>query len=254
MTAKWKFLYFVTAIFVFGAFFGLSAQETVKESRSQEVSEADGIPVLIKHLPNWESVRSNAVLVFDENDLRSSLGDRPVFDLIEFRGGTEAVTAVYPEGKLLIVEYTNPQSSSDADIKIKDRLAQLTGVSPIYYRRVGNYNAFIFDSPDEASANLILDQVKYEKTVHWLGKNPYLISAERAFVIDTSDLFLSTVFIILIGIGFSIVGGLLAGFIFFRMRQQKRASMPTFTDAGGMTRLNLDGFTPDLMPRQLLKD
>jgi hypothetical protein len=30
--------------------------------------------------------------------------------------------------------------------------------------------------------------------------------------------------------------------------------MPTFTDAGGMTRLNLDGFTPDIIPDRLLKD
>ena len=244
MTAKWKFLYFVTAIFVFGAFFGLSAQETVKESRSQEVSEADGIPVLIKHLPNWESVRSNAVLVFDENDLRSSLGDRPVFDLIEFRGGTEAVTAVYPEGKLLIVEYTNPQSSSDADIKIKDRLAQLTGVSPIYYRRVGNYNAFIFDSPDEASANLILDQVKYEKVIQWLGEDPYLVQKlERYFVSTTRDIFIATVLWIVLWLGAAILTGIVAGFIFYRLRQRKRLVRTAFSDAGGLTRLNLDGLS-----------
>jgi ABC-type sugar transport system permease subunit len=246
MTAKWKFLYFVAVIFVFGAFYALSAQETVKaeEARSQEVSESDGIPVLIKHLPKWESVRSNAVLVFNENDLKSSLGDRPVFDLIDFRGGTEAVTAVYPEGKLLIVEYTNPQGSSDADNKIKERLAQLAGVSPIYYRRVGNYNAFIFDSPDEASANSILDQIKYEKVIQWLGEDPYLVQKlERYFVSTTRDIFIATILWIVLGLVTSILLGITAGFIFYRFRQRKRLVRTAFSDAGGLTRLNLDGLS-----------
>jgi hypothetical protein len=56
---------------------------------------------------------------------------------------------------------------------------------------------------------------------------------------------------ILIGIGFSIVGGLIAGFIYFRLRDKRRAAMSTFTDAGGMTRLNLDGFTPDILTKRL---
>jgi len=249
MTARWKFLYFVTAIFVLGMFFGLSAQETLKEpktneTRSQEVSEADGIPVLIKHLPNWESVRSNAVLVFDENDLKNALGERPVFDLIDFQGGTEAVTAVYPEGKLLIVEYTTPQSSTEADINIKNRLVELSGTAPIYYRRVGNYNAFMFDSPDEASANSILEQVKYEKVIQWLGEDPYLIQKlERHFVSTTRDIFIATVLWIVLGLVSSILIGIGAGFIFYRFRERKRLVRTAFSDAGGLTRLNLDGLS-----------
>jgi hypothetical protein len=96
--------------------------------------------------------------------------------------------------------------------------------------------------------------VKYEKTVQWLGRNPYQISPERAFVIGTTDLFISTVLIVMIGIGFSMVGGLIVGYIFFVVRDKKRSRLPTFTDAGGMTRLNLDGFTPEIDPKFLLKD
>ena len=249
MTAKWKFLHLVAVMFVFGTAFGLFAQETVIEpktdkARSQEVSESDGIPVLIKHLPNWESVRSSAILVFNENDLKRSLGERPVFDLIDFRGGTEAVVASYPEGKLLIVEYTNPQSSSDVDSKIKERLAQLAGVSPIYYRRVGNYNAFVFDSPNEASANSLLDQIKYEKVIQWLGEDPYLIQKlERYFVSTTRDIFIATVLWIVLGLLSSILLGLAAGFIFYRFRERRRLVRTAFSDAGGLTRLNLDGLS-----------
>lgn len=249
MSAKLKFLFVAAMVLTFGEVFSLSAQQDVNEpkkaeTRSQEVSEADGIPVLIKHLPRWESVRSNAALVFDENDLKNALGDRPVFDLIDFRGGTEAVTAVYPEGKLLIVEYTTPQSSTQADENIKNRLVELTGATPIYYRRVGNYNAFMFDSPDEETANLILDQVKYEKVVQWLGEDPYIVKKlERYFVSTTRDIFIATVMWIVLGLVTSIVIGIGTGFVFYRFRLRQRATRTAYSDAGGLTRLNLDGLS-----------
>lgn len=224
------------------------------DKKIQEVSEADGIPVLIKHLPDWENVRNSAKLAHSVGDLRASLGQRPVFDLIDFTGGTEAVTAPYPQGKLLIVEFVSPASSAELDTKLKDALAG----QPIYYRRIGNYNAFVFDAPDEAGANGLLDQVKYEKYIQWLGDNPFMPlrakQAERNFVITTADIFLSTLLAIVTGLGVSIVIGIAAGFIFFYLRDSRRASMPTFTDAGGMTRLNLDGFTPEIGSDRLLKD
>jgi len=219
--------------------------------KSQELSEKEGIPVLIKHLPDWETVRSRAVFANNADALRGALGERPILGQIDFAGGTEAVTAPYPAGTLLIVEFTSPQASIDADERIK---AALSGDNSTVYRRIGNYNAFVFDASDTAAANSLLDQVKYEKTVQWLGRNPYQISPERAFVIGTSDLFISTVLIVVMGIGFSLVGGVLAGYIFFLVREKKRSRFATFTDAGGMTRLNLDGFTPDLDSKLLLKE
>ena len=223
--------------------------------RSMEVSEADGIPVLIKHLPNWESVRARTTFANNADPLKTALGSRPVLDLIDFSLGTEAVTAQYDAGKLLIVEYTTPQASVEADTAFNAKLAEGGDTGKTVYRRIGNYNAFVFDTVDEASANALLDQIKYEKYVQWLGKNPHLQhQAERAFVITTSDIFLSTLLVILIGIAFAIVGGIVSGYLFFNIRERKRASMPTFSDAGGMTRLNLDGLTPDILPERLLND
>lgn len=220
----------------------------------QEVSEEDGIPVLIKHLPDWQNVRNSAVLAHSVGDLRASLGERPIYDLLDFTGGTEAVTAAYPQGKLLIVEFPSPAVSAEADVKIRERIAE----SAVYYRRIGNYNAFVFDAPDEASANALLDQVKYEKVIQWLGDNPFMAQrahqAERNFVMTTADIFLSTLLAIVTGLGASIIIGVFVGFIFFYRRDARRAAMTAFSDAGGMTRLNLDGFTPDIVPDRLLKD
>lgn len=218
--------------------------------KSQEVDK-DGVPVLVKHLPDWEKIRDRVSFARSVAELHSALGDRAILDQIDFSAGTEAVTAPYDAGKLLIVEYSSPQASIEADTKFVGELGNELGT---VYRRIGNYNTFVFDSTDPQAANALLDQVKYEKSVQWLGKNPFAISAERAFVLTTSDIFLSTVLVIVMGIGFSIFAGLITGYVFYMVREHRRANMPTFSDAGGMTRLNLDGFTPDIIPERLLKD
>jgi hypothetical protein len=242
--------------------FGVFAQgNSLKEVKSQEVSEEDGIPVLAKHLPDWENVRNGATYILNSEDLRKTLGNRPVLEMIEFESGTEAVTAKYDAGKLLIVEYPTPQGSVDADSKIKQKLAEEQN-SQIFYRRIGNYNAFVFDGKNETTAKALLDQVKYEKEIQWLGYNPFAIQkireeeqkAERAFVLQTADLFFATIQVIVGGLGLSIILGLIVGIVFFFKREQQRAAMETYTDAGGMTRLNLDGFTPEIPIDRLLKE
>jgi hypothetical protein len=229
----------------------LAEQPANNVLKSQEISEADGLPVIVKHLPEWESVRARSTFAKSVAELKAALGDRPILDLIDFRAGTEAVTAPYTIGRLLIVEYSSPQGSADADTKFQAAIAA-SGEASTVYRRIGNYNVIVFDAVDSAAANALIDQVKYEKQIQWLGNNPFRISAERNFVITTSDIFISTVLVIVGGIVVSIVGGLIAGFIYFQFRERRRAGMSAYTDAGGMTRLNLDGFTPDISPDRLL--
>lgn len=255
-----KKAFFVIWLFLGVAFLPISENVFAQSQKpptvkSQEVSDADGIPVLIKHLPDWENVRNRAVFTHNVEELRTALGERPVFDLINFAGGTEAVTANYPQGKLLILEYSTPQFSVDMDAKVNQRLAELGQTQNILYRRIGNYNVFVFDAPDESSANSLFEQIKYEKTVQWLSEDPHLLhKAERAFVRTTSDIFLSTLFAILIGLGLAIVSGIIAGFVFFYMREQQRGTMQAFSDAGGMIRLNLDELSAPTSAERLLKD
>jgi hypothetical protein len=221
--------------------------------KSQEVSETDGVPVLIKHLPDWENRRDVTTFVRNSDELKSALGERPILSLIEFAPGMEAVTAQYEAGKLLIVEYTSPDESSAADVKITAAIAA-NDDGHTFYRRIGNYNVLVFDATNSSAANALIDQVKYEKQIHWLGKNPFAISAERAFVITTADIFLSTLLVIVGGIVLSIFGGIIIGYVFYYYRDGKRSKLTAYTDAGGMTRLNLDGFTPDIAPDRLLGD
>lgn len=244
----------LVGVFALSALSVFSQGTASPKYKSQELSETDGIPVLIKHLPDWEDRRERTTFATNIDDLKSALGERPILDLIDFSVGTEAVAAKYDAGQLLIIEYTSPQGSAEADAAFTDRLARDGQLGTTAYRRIGNYNVFVFDATDPMAAGSLLDRVKYEKNIQWLGNNPFRISAERAFILTTSDIFLSTLLVIVMGIGLAIVAGLTSGFIYFQFRESRRAAMSTFTDAGGMTRLNLDGFTPDVVSDRLLEE
>lgn len=235
--------------------FTSSAQEneTTDLPQSQEMSEADGIPVLVKHLPDWKNKRKEAVFLVNKGELVNALGNRSIFTEIDFISGTEAVTTIYPQGKLLIVEYTTPQASTDTDKKVTEKLSEID--ETVFYRRIGNYNVLLFDGTDESSANALFDQIKYQKTVQWLGTNPNLYKqAERAIVGTLSGVFVSTVLAIGLGLGFSVVVGFFVGLFYYRYTDKRRRAWETFSDAGGMTRLNLDQLTPDVISEKLLKD
>ena len=89
--------------------------------------------------------------------------------------------------------------------------------------------------------------------VQWLGTDHTLFrQKERAFIEGTSTLFISTVLVIVSILGVALMFGFIVGVIYFYRRDKRFASMDQFSDAGGMTRLNLDGFTPDAIPTKLL--
>ena len=231
----------------------LTAGGVFAQFKSQEVSEEDGVPVLIKHLPDWENARNRATYTNNINDLRGALGARPVLEAVDFAGGTEAVTAPYDAGKLLIIEYTNPQSSIEADAQFKQKLAETPPSPPVVYRRIGNYNAFVFDAADEAAANALLDQIKYQKVVQWLGEDPNAQQKYERFVaIRAADIFFSTTLWIVGGLGLAVLTGVGVGLMFFRFREQQRSTMGAFSDAGGMTRLNLDELSESVSSERLL--
>ncbi|NJM54308.1 MAG: hypothetical protein HC846_13550 [Blastocatellia bacterium] len=218
------------------------------------VSEEDATPGVVKALPEYEKVKDKAIHITNIAELKkASNGERGVLDLIDFKGGNEAAIADYESGKLLIVEFVSPQVSFETDNQIKERLNQ-TPVANLFYRRIGNYNVFLFDGKDEASADALLKQIKYQKTVKWLGEDPFQYNrAERHFVESTLQLFLSTILAIAVLGGIMLALGITAGIIYFRMSNKQREQMTAFSDAGGMIRLNLDELTPDVAPDRLLK-
>lgn len=213
---------------------------------AETLDEGSGeIPVLVKHLPDWETAINRAAYAVSLPALRESVGNRPVFDAVAFDGGTEAVAATYDQGaRLVIVEYATPQFAFDGDAAITARIAGLRAEGkpvPSAYRRVGNYAVFVFDAPNEGAAKGLIDRVKYEKDVRWLGDNPYAIErANRAWLNMSTSVIVNTVIVTGIAIVICLsIGGVLGGWVFMRRRAQATLT-ENFSDAGGMMRLNLD--------------
>jgi hypothetical protein len=240
--------------FVLALFFSFSIFAQNQPVSVDIVTEDDLTPGVVKALPAYEKVKDKATHITNSDELKKVFdGERGVLDLIDFKSGNEAATADYDTGKLLIVEFASPQVAFETDNQIKERLNQAP-VANLYYRRIGNYSVFLFDGKDETSADNLLKQIKYEKTVKWLGEDPFYYNrAERNFVETASNMFLGTFLAIAALIALMLTLGIIAGFIYFRYSKKRRDALVAFSDAGGMIRLNLDELTPDVAPDRLLK-
>ncbi|HEX7297038.1 MAG TPA: DUF6599 family protein [Pyrinomonadaceae bacterium] len=213
------------------------------------------IPVLLKHLPNWDQAQQTAIYLNRFSSLDSIANDG-VLSAIQSEGDADAVLATYDPMRLLIIEFNTPQRSVENDQRIVARIQELWKLgqpAPAAYKRVGNYSVFVFDAPNEQAAKQLIDQVHYEQVVSWLGENPNILKeAERRYVRTT----LGVLVAVLKASGFALIaclatGGLIGALLFTRRRAQQRA-VHAFSDAGGMLRLNLDEMTPQTDPARLL--
>jgi hypothetical protein len=226
---------------------------------SQTLEDGENaIPVLVKHLPDWETAQDRAVYAVSLRALKAAAGNQAILDAISFDEGTEAVTANYDSTtRLVIVEYTTPQIAETQDARITERIKQLRESKqsvPSAYRRVGNYSVFVFNAPDETASAQLIDNVKYEQRIQWLGENPFAFEGAAQ---QHTQKAVSLILGIARTIGFFVAlclgaGGVVGGIAFLHRRAQQRASAETYSDAGGMLRLNLDEVTPETNPARLL--
>jgi hypothetical protein len=236
--------------------------QTLKECAQQLSSSLDqgegDIPALLKHLPNPEEAQKTAVYLNSFTDLNELALQQGVLSAVESGGNADAALAAYGPSKVLIVEFNTPQLAGDNDRRIIARIQELWKLgqpAPAAYRRVGNYSVFVFDAPDEQTAKQLLDQVKYEQVVRWLGENPNIFKEAEKRYINTT---LGVLVAVLKASGYALIaclglGGLLGGLLFTYRRAQQKA-VTAYSDAGGMLRLNLDELTPETDPSRLLRE
>jgi hypothetical protein len=229
---------------------GLELAQTLASSLDK--GEAD-IPVLVHHLPNWQTVRPTYAVSLET--LQALVPNQPILKEINFEGGTEAVVANYGQSQLLIVEFTTPQFSVENDQRIWTKISELKSLGqpgPIAYRRVGNYSVFVFNAPDEKTANALVDQVRYEQVVQWLGEDPHMAERLTRYFRQTSA---GVLLAVLKSSGLSLLicfgAGTLFGALLFRRRRAQQAAL--YSDAGGATRLNLDELTGANKSQRLLE-
>ena len=216
----------------------------------------NSVPVLVQHLPDWQNAKVHAAYSVTLEGLKASTQSQPVLDSLSFEGGAEAVVANYGPSQFVIVEFTTPQLASDNDSKILAKIQELRNQAkpvPTAYRRVGNYAVFVFNAPNEQTANQLIEQVKYEQVVQWLGDNPYwLRDAQRRYTETMLGTFVSVVkasglaAVLCFGIG-----GFFGALLFTRRRAQQ-AAQRAYSDAGGMMRLNIDELSAETDPSRLL--
>jgi uncharacterized protein DUF6599 len=213
------------------------------------------VPVLVKHLPNWDEAQRDAVYFVNQGSLLAAIPNQPILNELTFEGGTEAAVANYGPSQLAIVEFTTPQFSVDNDrrtlAKIQELRAQGQPV-PTAYRRVGNYSVFVFSAPDEKTASALIDQVKYEQVIQWLGDDPHLEARIERYLAQTTA---GVLIAVLKSSGLSLLiclgAGTFFGALLFRHRRAQQAAL--YSDAGGGTRLNLDELTGTKTAHRLLE-
>jgi hypothetical protein len=228
----------------------------LSQELAQRLDRGEGeVPVLLKHLPNWEQAEKTAVYLTRFSSIEPIATD-PVLNVISSEGDADAVLANYDQARLLVIEFNTPQRAAENDQRIVARIHELWNLgqsAPAAYRRIGNYVAFVFDAPNEQAAKQLIDQVHYEQVVSWLGRNPNILKeAERRYVETT----LGVLVAVLKASGFALIGcfatGALFGALLFTRRRARQRSIEAFSDAGGMLRLNLDQITPQTNPARLL--
>ena len=214
------------------------------------------IPPLVQHLPAWETAQERALYAVRLAALQAFISNQPVLDAVSFEGGTEAVTARYDQGQLVIIEFATPQLAVDNDARIGQRIAELRAQNqpgPSAYKRVGNYAVFVFDAPSEQAANGLIDQVKYEKVVQWLGDDPHRFERANRFWLNMSgSLIINTVKATALAILLCLGIGSVFGSVIFARRRAQAALHEQYSDAGGMVRLNLDELAAQPAPSRLL--
>jgi hypothetical protein len=252
--AFFKGLYFVTVTSLKPGT-DAATRTALAQSLSVTLDKGDGeTPVLLKHLPNPDEAQKNAVFLNSFSTLTSLAPQQPVLTAVQADGNADAAFASVGSSKVLLVEFNTPQLATDNDQRIIARIHELWNLgqpAPTAYRRVGNYSVFVFDAPDEQTANRLIDQVKYEQVVSWLGENPNILrNAEERYINTT----LGVLVAVLKASGYAAlacfgVGGIIGALLFTHRRNQQRA-VTAYSDAGGMLRLNLDEMSADLSRRR----
>jgi len=215
-------------------------------------AETNEIPSLVLHLPEWETAHPRSIYAVTPAALLGAVRNQPALEAVSFGAGTEAVTADYgAAGRLVVVEYATPQVAFESDARIKQRIAELAagGLNvPSVYRREGNYSVFVFGASDDGAAERLAGQVKYEKDVRWLGDNPYAYERHnRAWLNMSTSIIVNTVVAAGLAILLCLTVGGFFGALIFRRRRAQAALAQSYSDAGGMMRLDLDEHTAKLL-------
>ena len=231
-----------------------AAREDLASSLVERLGRPAPSAPLLAELPAASQVEGSARYVPSFESLRRLRPDL-VEDVYRFgAGGADAAVADYVQPgaepfRLVLVDYQTPQLAADAE---RSLIAYFEALPPEIrerriLRREGNYMLEATGVTDRAAAQQVLGGVKYSFAIKMLrGENPF-----DGLNLNTETYKAAMIFINsfkFVGLGFlgAMMCGLVIGTIVFRRRKLAAANM--FSDAGGMTHLDIRGIAKKLPP------
>jgi hypothetical protein len=177
-------------------------------------------------------------------------------DIINFAGGTQAVTASYKNGdgqmSLIIFEFHTPQLATDGYSQIQKYFERLLASERRLrlLKRVGNYIIVATNVQDISSAEGVIAKIRYSPQIYWEGRKitniPFQFRPPDPIVIEeasqTANMIIRTFYWIGVMISGAIVIGFITGgslFYWNRYRRSKLGIDNAFSDDGKTVRLNL---------------
>jgi hypothetical protein len=187
-------------------------------------------------------------------------------DMFGFAGDAEAVMAEYHTGprkpadqnnapahssqsspmKLVIIEYKTPQFAYDAMERATSYVNSLgeDERGRIIVKREGNFIVEAVSFQDREATQALVDSIKYPYSVKWLHdprrplRDPFRMQKAAQMLISTFGLLGVLLLIVFV------VGSIFGTAIFLKRRKRQKES---FSDAGGMVRLDLEPFEATLL-------
>lgn len=225
------------------------------------------LPSLPSHLPEQGKIAESEKYIVGPAALAKLKSFSDLKEAVNFGVGVEVVTADYHSDggqmSLIIVEYYTPQSASDGYAEFQSHFNALPQREKDrrILKRIGNYIVEMVNIQDMPAAQNIVNQIKYEASVYWVGRKlsdiplefrpPDPVAIEEAK--RTTQILLRSFYWMGAMILSAFILGLAAGVALFwwnRHRRRKLGLDNLFSDAGGTVRLNLDDYllpdNPDL--------
>ncbi|MBX7219546.1 MAG: hypothetical protein K1Y36_06345 [Blastocatellia bacterium] len=207
--------------------------------------EEPKIPFVVRHLPLDRMDPTTLHCAF--GTIGAGIQAAP-YNYSEFplTDGAQLAWADYIPGsafaRLAMCEYPTPQASIEAFKQVEANWNQLPPQerSARLVKRVGNFVVQAYGVTSPARTSEIIEGVKYDYVVQWLGPRPLRSGLDQTTEIRKTGAMLVSIFqlIMMGGVVMGIVG-MAAGFGYFYWRRQSSRAT-AFSDAGGMMRLNLN--------------
>ncbi len=233
--------------------------EMVWDQIQNKLPPASDIPLLTTYLPEQNKLAGSEKYLVGPAAISQTQPISDLKEVIDFTGGTHAVVADYNNGdgkmSIILIEFQSPQFATDGLVKIRQHFNALSPEEQKkrIIRRVGNYAVEAVNVLDAKAAEELLGQIKYMARVHWEGKGmsaippqfrpPDPTSIREA--IQTGQFIVAAFYWIGILVVGAVFTGVFAGGVFFYWRRAQRRRLglrDSFSDAGGLTRLNLEDY------------